>query len=550
MPGKSQSIPLPVLETLSALERAGFEAFIVGGCVRDLILGREPKDWDITTNALPKEIQAIFPDSFYENVFGTVGVKVRPFMPKGKEDREEDIIEITTYRAESGYDDKRHPSNISFVKTVEEDLARRDFTMNAIALRISNFQFPISNKNTALKSKIENCELNIENSLPNYPLPTTSYQLIDPFNGQRDIKDKTIRAVGDPDARLGEDALRMLRAVRFYAELRTPTTLPKEAFMKEGNESDLLHHSSDWTIESETCAAIKRRVGDIRAISMERIGDELGKILLSPSPAHGIDMLRKTGLLSRILPELEAGVGVGQNLHHIYTVYEHNLRALATCPSKKLEVRLAALLHDVGKPQTKRGEGYRSTFYNHDHVGARITRRLLERLRFPAKLIAKTVLLVDNHLFYYNVGEVTAASVRRLIRRVGLENMRDLMDIRIGDRLGSGTPKAKPYKLRHLEYMIEKVSNDPVSVKMLAINGSDVMKELAITPGPKIGAILDVLLAEVIEDPTKNTKEPLFERAKELEKEDLNHLRELAKDKIEEKRVSDDQKVKHKHWVQ
>jgi len=434
-------------------------------------------------------------------------------MPKGKEGREEDVIEVTTYRAESGYDDKRHPSKISFVQTIEEDLARRDFTMNAIALSADN-------------------------------------RLIDPFGGQDDIKKKTIRAVGNPSDRFGEDALRMLRAIRFSAELRTPAPLPKESFMKEDLTSDALHAHSDWTIESETFSAIQKHAGDIRLISAERVSDELSKSLLSRNPAEGIDLLRQAGLLTHILPEVEAGVDVGQNLHHVYTVYEHNLRALATCPSKKLEVRLAALLHDVGKPQTKRGDGYRSTFYNHDHVGARITRRLLERLRFPAKVIEKATLLVDNHLFYYNVGEVTAASVRRLIRRVGLENMRDLMDIRIADRLGSGTPKAKPYKLRHLEYMIDTVSHDPISVKMLAINGTDLMHDLDMSPGPKIGAILDVLLAEVIEDPTKNTKDSLLERAKTLEKEDLKHLRELAKEQIEEKRETDDQEVKHKHWVQ
>lgn len=532
-----QNIPAPVIETLSALEKAGFEAFIVGGCVRDLILGRAPRDWDITTNARPEEIQKIFPESFYENVFGTVGVKVPRFSAEsrtsepaeaGEQDTgspskstdtkkdSHDIIEVTTYRAESGYDDNRHPSQVSFVQNIEEDLARRDFTINAIALSANN-------------------------------------QLIDPFGGQQDIANKTIRAVGDPNDRFGEDALRMLRAVRFYAELRTPTLLSKEPFMREDGTSNALHaHQSeaDWTIDPETFIAIQAHAENIRNISMERISSELGKIILSKSPIEGIDMLRKTRLLAYILPELEEGVDVGQNLHHIYTVYEHNLRALKTCPSKKLEVRLAALLHDVGKPRTKRGNGYQSTFYNHDHVGARMTRKILERLRFPTKIVETATLLVDNHLFYYNVGEVTAASVRRLIQRVGLENMRDLMDIRIGDRLGSGTPKAKPYKLRHLEYMIDTVSHDPISVKMLAIHGNELMQTLAIPPGPKIGAILDCLLAEVIEDPAKNTKESLLERASILEKEDLNHLRELAKKTIEEKRETDDRTVKRKHWVE
>ena len=220
-------------------------------------------------------------------------------------------------------------------------------------------------------------------------------------------------------------------------------------------------------------------------------------------------------LLQVIIPELVEGVGVTQNLHHIYTVWEHNLRALATCPSKKLSVRLATLLHDVGKPRAKRGEGYRSTFYNHDHVGARMTRKILERLRYPKRIIDHASTLVDNHLFYYNVGEVTEASVRRLIKRVGLENMDDLMAVRIGDRLGSGVPKAKPYKLRHLEYMIDKVSHDPTSVKMLKINGLILMQELTLPPGPKIGALLECLLAEVIEDPKKNELSWLLDRSRD-----------------------------------
>ena len=345
---RTHTLPIPVRETLTALEQAGFEAFVVGGSVRDILLGREPKDWDITTNAVPEEIQKIFPESFYENVFGTVGVKVPPFMPTGKESREEDVIEVTTYRAESGYDDKRHPSKVSFVRTIEEDLARRDFTINAIALSATG-------------------------------------SIIDPFNGQDDLKRKTIRAVGNPIDRFGEDALRMLRAVRFSAELRTPIPLPKEAFMKEDRSSNGLHQHADWQIEQETFTAIQTLARDIRMISAERISDELSKIMLSRNPAEGIDLLRAAKLLEHILPELTAG----QNLHHIYSVYEHNIRALATCPSKKLDVRLAALLHDVGKPQTKRGNGYRSTFYNHDHVGARITKKLLHRLRFPGKIIEK-----------------------------------------------------------------------------------------------------------------------------------------------------------------
>lgn len=560
----SSSIPDPILHTLSALEEAHFEAYIVGGSVRDLLIGREPKDWDIATNATPEEIQKIFPESFYENTFGTVGVKIPPISPargemsrardrgegvetyNQKETREHDIVEVTTYRAESGYEDHRHPKEVRFVKTIEEDLARRDFTVNAMALAVDRKQATDSNNETQNKNTPQSQSL-----ATNYPLPTTHCSLIDPFGGQEDIKNKVIRAVGKPGDRFGEDALRMMRAIRFLAELRTPSpllqkkSLPGEPMV----ESFDIHQSSDWTTHPETLTAIQKHSSAITAISKERVRDELSRIILSKSPAQGIDMLREAQLLSHILPEVAEGIGVGQNLHHIYTVYEHNIRALATCPSQKLAVRLAALLHDVAKPRTKRGEGYRSTFYNHDHVGARMTKVLLERLRYPTPIVRHATLLVDNHLFYYNVGEVTEASVRRLVKRVGLENMRDLFNIRVADRLGSGTPKAVPYKLRHLEYMIEKVSKDPVSVKMLAVNGNILMQELGMKPGPKIGAVLDCLLAEVIEDPKRNEKSHLLDRARTLQEEQLESLRERAKDTIEARREEDDQKIKQKHWV-
>jgi putative nucleotidyltransferase with HDIG domain len=273
------------------------------------------------------------------------------------------------------------------------------------------------------------------------------------------------------------------------------------------------------------------------------------KIILSDRPSEGIDMLHQADLLNYIIPELERGVGMKQNLHHIYTIYQHCILSLKFCPSQKLEVRLAALLHDIAKPQTKRGEGPDATFYNHDHVGARVAEKILRRLKFSNDVVEKVRLLIDNHMFYYNPDEVGESSVRRLVQKVGLENMKDLIDLRISDRLGSGVPKAKPYKLLHLEYLIEKVSSDAVSVKMLKINGNDLMKELGMKPGPKIGAILDVMLSEVIEDASKNEKEFLLSRAKELDKEDLIKLRTMAKKKIEEKKEEEDQAIKNKYWV-
>ena len=486
-------IPSQVIEVLKQIEAAGYEAYIVGGCVRDLIMDKMPNDWDLTTNAEPKKILDIFPDSFYENNFGTVGVKVDKFLDSEylKKNREHDVVEVTTFRIESQYSDRRRPDSVEFAKTLKEDLSRRDFTMNAIALRLDS-----------------------ENG----------FKIIDLFGGQKDIKEKTIRSVGNAHDRFNEDALRMMRAIRFHAQL-------------------------GFSIEQETLEAIKGNAILINHIASERIKDEFSKIILSNNPAEGIDMMQKTDLLKFVIPELEKGVGVGQNRHHIYTIYKHSLLSLEKCPSKKLEVRLAALFHDIAKPQTKRGEGMYATFYNHDHVGAKIVLQILRRMKFSNEIIEKVKLLVDNHMFYYNPDEVTESSVRRLIKKVGLENMKDLMDLRIADRLGSGVPKAKPYKLRHLEYMIEKVSRDAVSVKMLAINGADLMRELKLAPGPKIGAILDVLLAEVIDDAGKNSKEYLLERAKQLDKQDLATLRDMAKEKIEEKKSEDDQELKKGHWV-
>lgn len=510
------NIPSPVKSILEALNKASFEAFIVGGCVRDLLLNRTPKDWDITTSALPEDIITLFPESFYENNFGTVGIKVPRFSPivfKEKEpshpeqesvltDSDTEIIEVTTYRTESGYEDKRRPTTVTFTSSLTDDLARRDFTINALAYGKNNDGI---------------------------------WTLIDLYNGQGDIREKIIRTVGDPKERFNEDALRLIRAVRFLAELRDP------------KEKQLSHN---WHLEKKTSQAILEYSSHLSHVSQERIRDEFSKIILSRNAAFGVDMLHQLQLLRFIIPELELGIGVTQNLHHIYTVWEHNLRALDTCPSEKLTVRLAALLHDVGKPQTKRGDGYRSTFYNHDHVGARITEKILTRLRFPKSIVQKTTLLVDNHLFYYNVDEVTEASVRRLIKRVGLENMNDLMAVRIGDRLGSGVPKGKPYKLRHLEYMIDKVSTDPLSVKMLALTGNDLMEALVLSPSPKIGMLLDILLAEVIEEPKKNVKAILLKRAEELKEHDLLALQTLAQEKIVETKKTEDAQIKKRHWVE
>ena len=477
-------IPQEIQTIIERLENAGFEAYVVGGPVRDFLMGKCPKDWDMTTNAKPENIQKLFPHSFYNNNFGTVTV-----INDDTTEESTKAVEITTYRTESDYTDNRHPDKIEFTPSLEEDLKRRDFTINAIALRKKG----------------------------------TEEQIVDLFSGQADLESKVIRAVGNPDERFTEDALRMLRAIRFAVQL-------------------------DFDIEKDTIASIKKNSNLLEYISKERIREEFVKIILSDNPSRGVELLRESGLLSYVIPELEAGIGVAQNRHHIYTIYEHLIMSLKACPSKKLEVRMAALLHDIAKPQTKAGEGQDSTFYNHDYVGAKITEKILRRLKFSNQIIEKTSLLVKNHMFYYNTGEVSEAGVRRLITRVGKENLKDLMDLRIADRIGSGTPKGKPYKLRHLEYLIEKVSKDPISPKMLKINGQDIMELLQIAPGPKVGAILKVLLAEIIEDPEKNERGYLEHRVKDLYELPIEDIRKSEKI-IEEKKEEEDLKEKNKFWV-
>lgn len=268
----------------------------------------------------------------------------------------------------------------------------------------------------------------------------------------------------------------------------------------------------------------------------------------------GIELLEESDLLKYIVPELREGINTGQNKHHIYTVWEHNLRALNYAVEKKysLEIRLASLFHDVGKPKTKVGEGLDCTFYNHEIIGAKMAAIILDRLCFSKNFAEKVVHLVRCHLFYYNVGEVTEAGVRRFLRRVGPENVDDLIKVREADRIGSGVPKAIPYKLRHLLFMIDKVKRDPVSAKMLKINGEDVMEILKIKPGPKIGKILSVLLDEVIENPQKNSKEDLKFRIGELGKlsdDELENLAKQAKEKKEEFEEGIEEEIKKRYYV-
>ena len=495
------NIPEEIINIIKKLQSANFEAYLVGGCVRDLLMNpphkfmwgmnREPKDWDITTNAKPEEIQKLFPNNIYENKFGTVAVKT------DSDDEQLKIIEITTFRLEGKYTDKRHPDEVKFAKTIEEDLSRRDFTINAIALKP-----------------------NTQNLKP---------ELVDPYNGQEDIKNKLIRSVGEPEKRFNEDALRLMRAIRFSVQL-------------------------GWEIEKKTFAALKKEAGFIEMIAKERIRDEFIKIIMSSLAKKGIELLEEVDLLKFIVPELRQGINNGQNKHHIYTIWEHNLRALDYAVKKNysLEIRLASLLHDIGKPNTKAGEGLDCTFYNHEVVGAKITVKIMDDLRFPKDIAEKVIHLVRYHLFYYNVGEVTESGVRRFLSRVGAENVDDLIKVREADRIGSGVPKAVPYKLRHLLFMIEKVKRDPISPKMLKVNGEDVMKILKIQPGPKIGMILSILLDEVIDEPSKNRIKNLELRIKELGNltdDELKKIAKVAREKKEEFESGIEEEIKRKYYV-
>ena len=520
-------IPKEVKFVIERLKEAGFEAYIVGGCVRDILRGVKPQDWDVATNAKPEEIGKLFLRSFTDNKFGTVKVLIQKSKRKmenenGKSKEEKTKkeymeIEVTPFRIEAKYTDKRHPDEIHWAETIEEDLARRDFTVNAIAIDLEG-----------RKSTVEGRQ---REKPPTFNLQPITYRVIDPFEGQKDLKNKVIRAVGKPEERFEEDALRLMRAIRFAITL-----------------------GKGWKIESKTKKAIQKKAGLLEFISKERIRDELMKIIMSERAAEGIELLRRLGLLRYIIPELEEGYKVTQNKHHIYDCYEHSLLSLKYAAQRGFNkyVRLAALLHDIAKPRVKKGEGPNATFYGHEVLGAKMTAQILHRLRFSKKEIEKIAKLVRYHLFYYNVGEVGESSVRRLMRKVGPENMEELLQVRQADRIGSGVPKAEPYKLRHLRYLIEKLARDPISVKMLKVSGNDVMAILDIQPGPKVGQILDILLGYVLEDPKKNEREFLLKeirRLGQLSEKNLAELAQKAKKKRNQLEMKRDEMTKRKYWI-
>lgn len=482
-------VPLEVRSVAEDLRKEGYEAYLVGGCVRDLLIGRRPKDWDITTNAKPEDIQRIFPDSYYTNDFGTVGVK------RETDDETLKIIEVTPYRTESGYSNKRHPDKVEFGDSLEDDLARRDFTINAIAYDESKGQ------------------------------------IIDPYKGQKDISARVLRTVGIPEERFEEDALRLMRAVRLMAEL-------------------------GFALESETAAAIQKKAQNLAHISKERIRDEFVRVLLSREPMVALVLSHKLGLLEYIAPDLIRGIGVAQNQAHSYDVFEHNVRTMQHAADKEwsLTMRLASLFHDISKPETRRWSDEKKdwTFYGHDVVGSRATRKALENMRFSREIIEKVVKLVRWHMFFSDPDQVTLSAVRRTIRNVGKENIENLLNLRVCDRVGTGRPKEQPFRFRKYKAMVEEALRDPISVQMLKIDGNTLMKAFHVQPSPIIGWTLNALLEEVLEDPKKNTEDYLTSRASGLLKLDPNELKKLGesgKDRREVEEEREKQKILKKHKV-
>lgn len=449
-----KKLPDSALGIMTRLKNSNFCAYAVGGCVRDMLIGKETTDWDFTTNATPDEILRLFPDGFYDNKFGTVGIPVK----SGGENVNPEIFEITTYRSEQGYSDHRHPDKITWGDSLDEDLKRRDFTINSMAFDGNN--------------------------------------IIDLFCGQEDLKNKLIRAVGNADERFKEDALRMMRAVRFSTQL-------------------------GFTIENSTFSAMEKNSALISRVSGERIREEILKILKSDFPAQGVKLLRNAKILSVILPELEKCFGVEQKSpqrHHVYDVGTHLIKSLEACPSTDPIVRLATLLHDIGKAVTynKTAEGI-ITFYNHEIIGTSIVRNIADRLRFSKKDRDRLVTLVRYHQFTVEENQ-TDSAVRRFIRNIGRENIDDMLALRTGDRLGGGARQTS-WRTELFKKRIIQVQKQPFTVADLKVDGHDVMKVYHCGPGKLIGAVLSMLFDDVVEKKIKNEPKALLKRLNDLHKE-------------------------------
>ncbi len=440
-------IPRYVTEVANSLNRRGYEAWLVGGSVRDLIIGRPAYDHDIATNATPDEVISIFKRVIPTGIkHGTVTVLKRGYQ-----------VEITTFRSDGKYTDRRRPDTVTYAQTIYEDLSRRDFTINGIAYN-----------------------------------PLTGVT-IDPYDGKKDIERKIIRTIGDPVERFSEDGLRPFRACRFASQI-------------------------EFSIEDKTFGAISKCLDTTSQISIERIRDEFLKILGSRLPSVGIELMRKSGLLEQTIPELLTGYGVDQNRFHRYDIYHHNLYSCDAAPMDDYRIRLAALFHDIGKYHVKRDvEEGKSVFYNHEIIGAGITKRIMRRLKFSNNDVRFVTHLIRNHMFHYT-RQWTDGAVRRFMRKVELENLEALFELRRADRMGNGFKRGESNSVRNLKDRIARVieAENAITVKDLAVNGTDIMSEFELGPGPLIGRILSHLLEEIIENPEKNSREILMRIAGEI----------------------------------
>ena len=480
LPDELILLPHELKRVMSEFIAGGCEIYLVGGGVRNILMEKIPENCDLTTNATPEQSLKVLEkyDPFYNNDFGTVSYEV-------KVDGKKELYEVTTYRSEKEYSDFRRPDNVSWGKTLEEDVTRRDFTVNALVIGQKDGK----------------------------------YELIDLVNGLEDFEKGLIRAVGNPEKRFGEDALRMMRAIRFAARL-------------------------GFVIEEETLKAITIKAPLLEKISKERVRDELLKIIGSNYPADGVSLLISTGLMEQIMPEVLEGRGVTQGGHHTLTVLDHMIECLRNSSSPDPIVRFATFIHDVGKPRSQRykcrkcGKMFRDlaeemtmcancgfeqptrgmiTFYGHEVIGARMAKEICDRLRFTNKQTEKIVTLVRMHMFAYQP-EMTDAAIRRIIRKVGKENIADMVLLRIADRKGSGS-KTTSWRFMELQKRIGEQLFEPMEINDMAVNGRDVMEVLNVSPGPVIGKVLKELFEEVLEDTSKNNKEYLLSRIKEVAKE-------------------------------
>ncbi len=432
----------------STLDKKGFECYMVGGSVRDLLLGIDSFDYDFATNARPEQIMKLFPRVAPTGIkHGTVTI----LTGSGE-------YEVTTFRSDGDYSDGRHPDKVYFSDTLDEDVRRRDFTINGLAYDLKNDK------------------------------------IIDLVGGLSDLENKIIRTIGDPVERFSEDGLRTLRACRFSSKLS----------------------SLGFTIDEETFNAISKTNEIVKKVSAERIRDELLKILQTPIPSVGIESMRKCGLLNLILPELDIAHGVDQNKYHMHDVYWHSLYTCDAAPIEIPLIRFTALLHDIGKvPSRGTGADGDFTFYNHEIVGTRMLKKIMKRLKFSNEDIERACNLSINHMFHYK-DEWTDGAVRRFMRKVGVENIDELFRLRMADRQGNGSREGLPAPILKLQERIKKIitEENAITVRDLNINGNILMEQFKLKPGPVIGRILNELLEIILDEPDKNNQEILLEMSR------------------------------------